>query len=89
MNVARIRHRLGLSVAQFADLLHVHHATIYRWESTDTPNPDPLQETILHYLDEHLDPDVPPYWVAGVVDLVRRRRPLAALSDLLGVIDEA
>lgn len=42
-----------------------------------------------HAADENLDSDVPPHWSKSVASAVRFRRPLAALAELLSVIDSS
>lgn len=55
-DVSKLRHELGLDVAQFATLLGINPSTVYRWEKRgEYPiRPEPLQDRLLAVLLDNL-----------------------------------
>jgi len=45
--IKSMREAFEMTREQFSTLLGVHSSTLYRWESSSRPNPDPLQRSLL------------------------------------------
>lgn len=84
-----LRDALGLEPFAWADVIGVHVATIYRWETSDVVKMDPLQRRIVDALHQRL-PAMP---AAERKDLGARVRnalvgggPLVGLYELLSFV---
>lgn len=56
-DVEALRRRLGMNRGQFARLLGVDSRTVFRWESSDGPNPRGSAEAVMTAIREKLDAD--------------------------------
>ena len=86
--IRQLRETLGMSVPHFAELLGIHLATVYRWESTGAKAPPlgPLHQRLLAHLKQQANAKTlkaRDQWAGELLQAVLVGGTLVALAQLL------
>lgn len=86
--IKQLRDTLGMSVPHFAELLGIHLATVYRWESvgSNAPPLGPLHQRLLAHLQQQANVralKIRQQWAGQLLQAVLIGGTLAALAQLL------